>query len=367
MDYLPKTVDSQFMIRILRNEATAEEKDFFEQWLQESDEHKEVYANTAWMWDRMAEAKTPPEPDPELLWSQIAQRIHVEDPLPISSTHGLVESRSRSAFPKRLAELWDVLTDDFIPRFTSYALPAVTIVFVAIGIYTLYKSASAIRVGNTDVVTTPVVQMREVVTRRGQRATVPLADGTVVYLNADSKLRFPETFTPSSRELELTGEAYFAVTHDPQRPFRVTTGDAITEVKGTEFNVRYRKSKLNVVVSKGAVRLYNRTRDKGVDLRKGELASYSQVIGFTQPRKVDVRQYVAWRENKLSFVKTPLRDVMSEIEMFYNVRVVFKTMPFRHNTLTGYFALDSLDEVLSNIAVAMDVRIKRDGQTIVVY
>jgi ferric-dicitrate binding protein FerR (iron transport regulator) len=209
--------------------------------------------------------------------------------------------------------------------------------------------------------------MQEYVTGKGHRATFPLSDGTVVFLNAASRLRLLPGFGRQERRVELEGEAFFAVTASPAKPFRVVTCTAVTEVRGTEFDVRYRRKKLDVTVSRGNVRVVSQDRGKTVDLRRGESVTALPSGEMLQPRRVDLKRMLAWRENKLSFVRTPLDEVMAEIEAVYDMRVEFRNPSTRGRSLTGYFNVDSIDVVLSHIAIAMDVNIRREGKTVVVY
>jgi transmembrane sensor len=332
------------MIRVLRHAVTPEEQEFFNLWLEESDAHKEDFATTSLLWDRMLDAPAPPPPGIDRLWQGIQDRIKLAEE---GGRHVPFAPRTRSPF-----------------RFSfSYPLAALLLVLATSFLLLSWPK------GDLPVQPEPVAEpiIREVVTGKGERLTVPLMDGSLVFLNAGSTLRFPESFEIGAREVELEGEAFFAVRSDPFRPFRVSTGSTITEVKGTEFNVRYRGDRVEIVVAKGAVRVVDRKGNAQIDLGRGEGSVYRDSTGFSAPRKVDLRRAIAWREGRLSFQRTRLADAMKEIELCYDVRVVFKNRNAPGRSLTGYFASDSLDEVLSTIALAMDVRIERSGQTVIVY
>jgi ferric-dicitrate binding protein FerR (iron transport regulator) len=341
MNYLPRIVDPQFMIRVLRHAVTPEEQEFFNLWLEESDAHKEEFATTSLLWDRMLDAPIPHPPGNDRLWQGIQARIRLAEE-GARTRHGSFAPQTRAPFRYSL----------------SYPLAALLLIVAA--------SVLLLSWPKRDLPVQPEPMagqiFREVVTAKGERLTVPLMDGSLVFLNAGSTLRFPESFEVGAREVELEGEAFFAVRGDPSRTFRVST-----EVKGTEFNVRYRGDQVEIVVAKGAVRVVDRKGSAQVDLGRGEGSVYRDSTGFSRPRKVDLRRAIAWREGRLSFQRTRLADAMKEIELCYDVRVVFKNRNAPGRSLTGYFASDSLDEVLSTIALAMDVRIERNGQTVVVY
>ncbi len=343
---------------------TPEEKEFFLHWLEESDAHKEEFAATSLVWDRMLHAALPPLPESGALWEQVRRRIGPEPAL-VSGEAGSVSKKSdMRSLPMHGAPGPFLLNSRRILRHAAPYLAAMLLLAMGGGILLLASRQPQTPVQQPAVA--PEI-VKEVVTRKGERVSVHLGDGSIVFLNAGSRLRFPAKFDGGVRNVELEGEGFFAVQGDPAHPFRVQTGSAVTEVRGTEFNVRFRGKEVEVVVAKGAVQVFDQRRNVRIGLLRGQASVYSDSTGFSPPHRVDVRRILAWRENKLSFDRTPLSEVFSEIELFYDVRVIVNHDGLLHRTLTGYFASDSLDGVLSTIALAMDVRISRSGQTVTVY
>jgi ferric-dicitrate binding protein FerR (iron transport regulator) len=357
MHYLPRGVDIPFMLRILRGGSTQEEKEFFDSWLAEAEEHKEEFAAIAFVWERTGRGAMPECPDPQRQWYALKSRMQN----PGTSRHGLLRDRMRLPRFMRRAGI-------DIPWVALGTGVACVVLLIGLTMGILWMAAHRKSISETPViasVTEPVPQ--DYVTGKGRRATVPLADGTVVFLNAASTLRVAPDFGRTERRVELEGEAYFAVAADIGRPFRVVTGSTVTEVRGTEFGVRYRRNTLNVVVSRGSVRVVNRSRRDSVDIGRGQGITATPAGEISQPRRIDLKRSLAWRENRLSFTQTPLDEVMAEIEAVYDVQVQFRNPRARNRSLTGYFAVDSIDVVLSHIAIAMDVNIRREGKTVVVY
>ena len=201
---------------------------------------------------------------------------------------------------------------------------------------------------------------------KGERITFPLSDGSTVYLNSDSKLIYPKYFSDDSRELELIGEAYFSVQPDKQRPFKVKSGKITTVVTGTEFNIVNRNNEVKVVVANGTVNVLSDISGNPVEITKGEevLADGNGKIG--KPVIANMKYELAWRENKLAFINTPLNEIMDEIERCYNVNVLFKDDSVKTRRLTGIFETESLEQMLSLIKLALDINISRQGLTVVV-
>lgn len=356
MSYLPRKIDPLFMLKVFRGQASQEEREFLDAWLKESDRNKEEFAATAEVWERTGRGAMPVVPGINGQWMRLEARMQPA----AQSSHGRMPDRAARR-PERSGAR---------PRVSLYAVSAsILLVLIVVGLTTgIFWLANRSRQSTATAVLPPEVAMpeREYTTANGRRATIPLPDGTVVHLNAASRLRVSPGFGGTERKVILEGEAYFAVAPDAARPFRVFTGASFTEVRGTEFGVRFRRDKLDVVVSRGKVRVVNPRKGGSVDLERGEGVSASPAGDLSRPHRVDLRQSLAWRENRLAFKKTSLEEVMAEIEAVYDLHVEFRNDSVRQRTLTGNFSVDSVDVVLSQIGLAMDVSIRRAGRTVVV-
>jgi ferric-dicitrate binding protein FerR (iron transport regulator) len=101
-------------------------------------------------------------------------------------------------------------------------------------------------------------------------------------------------------------------------------------------------------------------------LKKGEAGSYDNVNGLSVPKKADIRYALAWRNDKLSFSHTSLKEVMDEIERFYNVKVIFQEESLKEKTITGYFNTDSMTNLLSIISITLDISISYSNGVVTV-
>ena len=150
-----------------------------------------------------------------------------------------------------------------------------------------------------------------------------LEDGTEVWLNAESSLRYPSRFEGGRREVELTGEGFFKVARDTSRPFTVRAGGIVTEVLGTEFNVRtYEREDSHVTLLAGSVRVKAEGDDEGVVIRPGEDARW-RGDGTFEVREVDTDSYYLWTEGYFYFDDEPLVEIVRELGRWYNADVVF--------------------------------------------
>jgi len=356
----PKSLDSQFLIRIIRNEVSPEEKEFFDAWLSESDQNKEEFGNLVLLWDLAEQSKTSSLPDQEQQWEEIQKRIFDESlrhKQQISSHRNIIVSPK----PNRIE------SQTYYKKDYTWLFRAAAIIVLSVGLTFLVKwnndNKQQQKISFTGQ-TNPMYY--ELITQKGERKTFPLGDGTIVYLNSDSKLTYPKVFSDMLREVEISGEAFFSVMPDKERPFLVKSGKMITEVTGTEFNVRFRNKKVNVVVAKGSVKTFLDDSYNGIDLSKGQMISYSESKGFSSPVRVKLNHYLAWRNNKLSFERSPLKEVMDEIERYYNLEVVYNNDSVKDKVLTGVFDTDSLDQILSIISLTLDVTIDYKGSRVTI-
>ena len=158
---------------------------------------------------------------------------------------------------------------------------------------------------------------------RGKTFFLTLSDGTRVWMNAESNIRFPVEFRGSERKVFIEGEAYLEVTHNAQSPFRIETPSGEITVLGTEFNVSgYEGSDTEVTLVEGSVEVSDADRQRTVRIRPGEQASLQTDGGFAV-QKVDVSQYIHWREGYFYYDNVTLLDIMKELGRWYNVSVVF--------------------------------------------
>lgn len=210
------------------------------------------------------------------------------------------------------------------------------------------------------------VAMREVATTKGQRAELRLSDGTRVVLGAASRLEYAPDMRSSTRNVRLTGEAYFEVVPDSAHPFVVRTPGAVTRVLGTEFTVRaYAGSdEVEVAVAGGRVLLTPADSSSGVVLTKGQLGELRAGGRPTVRTITSLEPFVAWTEGRLAFDGTPLRDALRQLERWYDVNFVVADSALADRRLTARFRAESLTEALDAIALALNARYERHDRTI---
>ena len=153
----------------------------------------------------------------------------------------------------------------------------------------------------------------KIIVPRGGEFFVILADGTEVWLNADSELEYPVKFTADKREVRLKGEAYFSVKKDTKKPFMVRSGEYQLKVYGTEFNLNtYKNNEIQAVLVKGSVGFKaNRTAGE-VRLKPNQLGVANEATGKAEVKEVDVYPYIAWKSQDVVFVNERLESIMEK-------------------------------------------------------
>ena len=165
----------------------------------------------------------------------------------------------------------------------------------------------------------------KIIVPRGGEFFVILADGTEVWLNADSELEYPVKFTADKREVRLKGEAYFSVKKDTKKPFMVRSGEYQLKVYGTEFNLNtYKNNEIQAVLVKGSVGFKaNRTAGE-VRLKPNQLGVANEATGKAEVKEVDVYPYIAWKSQDVVFVNERLESIMEKAARWYDVNVFFQ-------------------------------------------
>ncbi len=203
---------------------------------------------------------------------------------------------------------------------------------------------------------------------RGGEYCLELVDGTKVWLNAETELRFPVNFSGKTRDVYLKGEAYFQVSKNELHAFQVHTSMGMVAVLGTSFNVRDYADEQKVVTTLeiGKVMYVSGETKKEIILTPG-FQVQEEKTGEIKMKKVDVMQYVGWREGKYVFENTALEDIMRTLERWYDIDVVYVDPSVKDYHFTGDLErYESINVFLNFIETGGDVKFKTEGKTIII-
>lgn len=193
-----------------------------------------------------------------------------------------------------------------------------------------------------------------------------LADGTKVWLNAESSLKYPVAFAGSERKVEITGEAYFEVAHNASMPFIVSKGETSVRVLGTHFNVNAYDDEdaLRVTLLQGSVRVI--AANGAVNLKPGEQAAFIPGPSkITVDHAPDLDKIMAWKDGWFEFTNTDLGAIMRQISRWYDLDISWQTKPSEEK----FAGRISRDLPLSNVLTLLEnsgVHFKRDGNKLIV-
>lgn len=204
---------------------------------------------------------------------------------------------------------------------------------------------------------------------RGSRVVnVKLSDGTKVWLNVASSIRYPVAFAGKERRVEITGEAYFEVAHDVSKPFVVQKGSTDIKVLGTHFNVGAYddESTLKVTLLEGSVSVASSGNPaKTKVIRPGEQARVGQNGAIALAETVDLNEVMAWKQNMFSFHGESIEYIMRQVSRWYNVDVVFQK-PVKERFFAEVSKSTNVATLLEMLEATNSVHFKMDRNTIVV-
>lgn len=208
-------------------------------------------------------------------------------------------------------------------------------------------------------------------TPKGGQYQVVLPDGTHVWLNASSSLKYPTSFKGSERKVELNGEAYFEVVSNKKMPFKVSSKNQLIEVLGTHFNVNAYSDEdaTKTTLLEGAVKvaLLSNSKEKLFSdykiLKPGQQAILSEKIKIS---RVDTEEAVAWKNGELMFSSQDIRSVMRQISRWYDVEIVYEDHVGPMTFSGSISKYSNVSDVLEMLELTGDIHFKITGRRIVV-
>lgn len=272
------------IIKSLQGETSAGEEQLLLDWLSEADAHPRQYEEVKSLWEAAGDVDFGLDPRTEGDWDKLALKLAVAG-----------EGKAGR-----------------VVRFQSWRFAAAAVVLAGLlGLVAYYFTGSG----------GPAVA-QEFTVPEGDRREVQLPDGTLVALNAASRLQLLKGFNEKERRLRLKGEGYFQVAPDAGRPFIIETEAAQVQVTGTAFNLRaYPESTVaRLTVTEGSVRFSGLSGKEGQPVTAGEAAELDKASGSIRTIPFDERA-AAWQQGVLVFDDTPWPEVVRSLERYYAIEV----------------------------------------------
>lgn len=239
-------------------------------------------------------------------------------------------------------------------RWISWAVQAAAVVVLSLVFSGIYNSLNHKNSNQTLANNSSLLVYQEIKAAYGTQAKVELSDGTKVFLNSGSKLRFPQTFAnQQQRKVELDGEGYFEVTKNKEQPFIVEASQLNIKVLGTKFNVdAYAdNSSVSVALVEGSVILQENTGNENKELMHlspNQVATLNPADRTLSKTDVpDLYKYTAWINGRIVFYGDPIQTVVKKLSKWYNVDIVIADKKLEGYKFTGTFIDEPLEQVLN--------------------
>lgn len=370
------------MIAYFRQELPREEREVVEQWLAESEEHRKLYRRICriglwYRWGQKEQLINEPQALKRLRriksrsilvrWRYAAAVVvlliavgggwwwHTRNEEPIMVATEVLPGSPKARLLLSTGEYIDLTRDNVAVKEQN-------------GTMVQWDSIGKIRYQPTSRSENPALLYNRIEVPRGGEFQVMLADGTRIWLNADTELEYPVEFATDLREVHLRGEAYFEVQKDSTRPFIVRVGDYSLQVYGTEFNLNtYDTTCLEAVLVRGSIGFKPNAQASEVKLLPHQVGIANLENGEIHVFDVDVYSYVAWKDNNMVFVNERLESIMKKVERWYDVEVFFADENLKELRFYGDIKrYAEIQELLHYLEKTSQACFRIDGHTITI-
>lgn len=200
----------------------------------------------------------------------------------------------------------------------------------------------------------------------GDVTKISLSDGSEVLLSTSSTLQYLDNFDKTKREVTLIGEAFFNVVPDPNRPFIVSSGEVLTEVLGTKFNVKaYVGEDIEVSLTEGKVKVIeNDNSDNQLVLSPSERAIFAKHSSTFEKTPFEEEYATAWMDRKIVFREADLNVIKSQLEKWYDVEINYLNQPSSETRLNAEFVKEPFDKVLKTIGLTLGFDFEVEGKRV---
>lgn len=243
-----------------------------------------------------------------------------------------------------------------IPRWVHlsqwFKVAAILVAVITLSI--LYQSTTFVKYSGQPI---ELVEKEWIVrnTSYGEKLAITFSDGSSVWLNSGSEIRFPEEFDSLERVVSLSGEGYFEIAKDTLRPFLIDAANLRTKVLGTSFNIDLTKeSQYRISLVTGSIEVENTLTADVVALEPGQQLRYSPQSGQTVLTEFSLLDVVGWKEGLLRFRNTTFQEAVAKLERWYGVKIAVEGKPREGWRLTGDYQDQTLDLVLDRMAYIED-------------
>jgi transmembrane sensor len=315
----------ELLTKYMLNETSSVENETINRWLSENEDNRKYFDHFKLIWDTSRELKIESKLDPDASWAEFKQLAQNKN------------ENSAKLRPLNPANRWLKIAAIWLVILGSAGI-----------FYSVFKPAKPVMLR---------LQSNKVVRK------VTLSDGSLITMNKNSVLNYPDKFTGDTREISLKGEAFFDVVHDKSKPFMIHVNDVVVKVVGTSFNIKTEGPNTEIIVETGIVQVIQ--QEIVVKLKPKEKASVQ--AGRLKKGSSQDELYNYYRTQKFVANNTPLWRLVDVLNEAYHVNIVIDNKKLANRTITTTLKADSLDKILKTIADTYgDVKIIRKPHLIII-
>jgi transmembrane sensor len=359
-------MDKNIIWKFLAGELSSDEAIKLMHWVSLSDENKKMFSKTKLLWMASKSFTNEPTSDQKEDFARLTARIDFED-------NNDLNARALSDFTSDRKPAWQVV----------FKVAAVILL-----IYCLSVSFIIIKDKNKKAYT-------QVTTRKGKQSEVILADGTHIWLNSESSIKYPVKVNGSKVNVFLNGEAYFEVHKNPNRKFIVNTGEIKIAVLGTSFNVKAYDDEetIETTLEEGKISIsgkiaqkqlskpiilepnqriiFNRNSSgyKLAEVNSEEQEDSLQVTGSASVEltlHAETRLYTSWKDGVLSFKNERFEVLAEKMERWFNVRIIIESPELKETRYTGVFEKESIERALKALSMSLPFKYEIDQDIVTI-
>ena len=347
--------DNNIIVRFLMQEASADDTQLLESWISSTPENRAYFEQIRDTWNSI-----------ELEKELDDQQIH-------NDLKNVLDRTSPTANDRRLPDY----PDKKFPKNWFLKVAAVFILgFIASWLLFNRPASTLLEESTFNIITTP----------NGSSTSISLPDGSEIWLNAGSTLKYPQQFSKNKREVFLEGEAFFNVSKDKKRQFLVVTPDITVKVFGTSFNVKSYpdENTVETTLVEGSISIYNHStngKELGTEIK---MEPNQRIVLYKEPenstttlserkkienvparkpklvlsKRIETERFTSWKDGELIFKSEPLEKLASTLERRYNVHIHFMDDGIRQSRFTGTIKKETIEQVMAAIKLASSIDYK---------
>jgi len=239
-----------------------------------------------------------------------------------------------------------------IPVYTKLMRIAAVAAILIIGIFSIYY-----------ILGTGINQNRIEITSIERGKEIVLADGSKVWLNKNAVLTYPDKFDKNTRNVELSGEAFFEIAKNPKKPFIVNMSNATVTVVGTSFNINSKENETEIVVATGTVKVSDTDNSKSKLITVGYSAKVSD--NNIEKYKTSSPNYLAWKTGEFVFKDTPINQVVKDLNSYYKSQIILNNDEIEC-MFTATFIKANLEDIVDVLRLTCDIEIIKDDNNYII-